>query len=53
MTVPKAIRQALGASDGGRITFRVEDGTVSIHATAEPHEDPDARQRFAAVAPDP
>jgi antitoxin PrlF len=33
-TVPKAIRQALGVSYGGRITFRVEDGTVSVHAAA-------------------
>lgn len=38
-TVPKAIRQALGVSYGGRITFRVEDGTVSVHA-AELEEDP-------------
>jgi len=39
-TVPKAIRQALGVSYGGRITFRVDDGTVSVHAAAEPVEDP-------------
>jgi antitoxin PrlF len=39
-TVPKAIRQALGVSYGGRITFRVEDGTVSVRAMAEPQEDP-------------
>ncbi len=39
-TVPKAIRRALGVSYGGRITFRVEDGTVSVHAAAEPEEDP-------------
>lgn len=38
-TVPKAIRQVLGVSYGGRITFRVEDGTVSVHAATEP-EDP-------------
>jgi antitoxin PrlF len=38
--VPKAIRQALGVSFGGPITFRVEDGTVSVHAAAEPAEDP-------------
>jgi antitoxin PrlF len=38
-TVPKAIRQALGVSYGGRITFRVENGTVSVHV-AEPLEDP-------------
>ena len=34
-TVPKAIRQALGVSYGGRIAFRVEDGTVSVHAAGE------------------
>jgi antitoxin PrlF len=38
-TVPKAIRQALGVSYGGRIAFRVEDGTVSVHAAVEPEED--------------
>ena len=39
-TVPKAIRQALGVSYGGRIAFRVEDGPVSVHAAAEPEKDP-------------
>lgn len=39
-TVPKAIRQALGVSYGGRITFRVEDGAVRVVAAAEPAEDP-------------
>ncbi len=39
-TVPKAIRQALGVGYGGRITFRVEDGTVSVRAVIEPEEDP-------------
>lgn len=39
-TVPKAIRRALGVSYGGRITFRVEDGTVSVHAAAESEQDP-------------
>jgi antitoxin PrlF len=39
-TVPKAIRQALGVSYGGRLTFRIEDGTVSVHAAPEPEEDP-------------
>ncbi len=38
-TVPKAIRQALGISYGGRITFRVDDGAVRVYAT-EPQEDP-------------
>ena len=39
-TVPKAIRQALGVSYGGRIRFRVEDGVVSVHAVTDPAEDP-------------
>jgi len=39
-TVPKAIRQALGVSYGSRITFRVENGTVSVHAAANSEEDP-------------
>jgi antitoxin PrlF len=46
-TVPKAIRQALGVSYGGRIAFRVENGTVSVHV-AEPEEDP-ALAPFLAV----
>ncbi len=39
-TVPKAIRQALGVGYGGRIAFRVEGGTVSVHAVTEPENDP-------------
>jgi antitoxin PrlF len=39
-TVPKAIRQALGVGYGSRIAFRVEDGTVSVHAVDEPETDP-------------
>jgi antitoxin PrlF len=31
-TVPKAVRQALGVSYGGRIAFRVEGGRVTVHA---------------------
>jgi antitoxin PrlF len=31
-TVPKAVRQALGVGYGGRIAFRVEDGSVTIRA---------------------
>lgn len=60
-TVPKAIRQALGVSYGGRITFRVEDGAVSLSAS-EPTDDPalapflallerDLAARPGAVAP--
>ena len=39
-TVPKAIRQALGVGYGDRIAFRIEGGTVSVHAVTEPAEDP-------------
>jgi len=31
-TVPKAVRNALGVSYGGRIAFRVEGGHVTVHA---------------------
>jgi antitoxin PrlF len=31
-TVPKAVRQALGVGYGGRIAFRVEGNSVTIHA---------------------
>ena len=30
--MPKAARQALGVSYGGRIAFRVEGGRVTVHA---------------------
>ena len=39
-TVPKTIRQALGVGYGGRIAFRVVDGSVSVHAVDEPEADP-------------
>jgi antitoxin PrlF len=39
-TVPKAIRQALGVGFGGHIAFRVEDGTVSVHAVTGSEQDP-------------
>ena len=64
-TVPKAVRQALGVSYGGRIAFRVEAGRVSVHAVVdEPAEDPalapflalleaDLRDRPAAPGPLP
>jgi len=31
-TVPKTVRQALGVGYGGRIAFRVEGGTITVHA---------------------
>ena len=39
-TVPKAVRQALGVGYGGRIAFRVENGSVTIHALQEDDADP-------------
>ncbi len=36
-TVPKAVRRALGVGYGGRIAFRVEGTTVTVHAL--PKED--------------
>jgi bifunctional DNA-binding transcriptional regulator/antitoxin component of YhaV-PrlF toxin-antitoxin module len=38
--VPKAIRQALGVSYGDRTTFRVQDGTVSVHPADAPQAEP-------------
>ena len=40
-TVPKAVRQALGVGYGGRIAFRVEGSSVTIHALSdEVEQDP-------------
>ena len=34
-TVPRAVRQALGVGYGGRIAFRVEGDSVTVHALSE------------------
>lgn len=34
-TVPRAVRQALGVGYGGRIAFRVEGHSVTVHALPE------------------
>jgi antitoxin PrlF len=39
-TVPKTVRQALGVGYGGRIAFRIEDGTVTVHAADDVEHDP-------------
>lgn len=39
-TVPKAVRQALGVGYGGRIAFRVDDRSVTLHALSEDDRDP-------------
>lgn len=38
-TVPKAVRQALGADYGGKIAYRIDEHGVSLHCVAEA-EDP-------------
>lgn len=38
-TVPKAVRQALGADYGGKITYRIDENGVSLHR-ADETEDP-------------
>ncbi len=48
-TVPKAVRQALGVGYGGRIAFRVEEGTVTVRALP-PGED-EAAAEDPALAP--
>jgi antitoxin PrlF len=42
-TVPKAVRQALGVDCGGKIAYRVEGGTVTLH-------NPEAESRDPALA---
>lgn len=49
-TVPKAVRQALGVSYGGRIAFRVKGGHVTVHALPPEDEATDpALARFLAL----
>ena len=59
-TVPKAVRQILGISYGGRVAFRVEGSRVTLHPVDAEHADPvlgrfleflanDIEQRPAAV----
>ena len=38
-TIPKAVRQALGADYGGKIAYRIDDHGVSLHRV-ETAEDP-------------
>jgi hypothetical protein len=45
---PKARRKPHGASHGGRITFRVEKGTVSVHAAVQPQDESVRHQRVDA-----
>lgn len=39
-TVPKAVRQALGLTRGGKIAYRIEDGQVVIHNAEAERADP-------------
>ena len=51
-TVPKAVRQALGVGYGGRIAFRVEDGSVTIYALQEDDADPALKPFLRLLAAD-
>ena len=51
-TVPKAVRQALGVGYGGRIAFRVQDGSVTIHALPETDRDPALEPFLSLLAAD-
>jgi len=50
--VPKAIRQALGVGYGGRIAFRIQDGTITVRAAHEADEDPALAPFLALIARD-
>ena len=38
--MPKSVRRALGVDYGGKITFRVENGRVTVRNPAAEHHDP-------------
>jgi antitoxin PrlF len=48
-TVPKAVRQALGVGYGGRIAFRVEGSSVTIHALLDDAEQDPALSPFLSL----
>ena len=48
-TVPRAVRQALGVGYGGRIAFRVEGDTVTVHALPEEDASDPALAPFLAL----
>jgi antitoxin PrlF len=51
-TVPRAVRQALGVGYGGRIAFRVNDHSVTIHALPENDVDPALEPFLSLLAAD-
>lgn len=51
-TVPKSVRQALGVGYGGRIAFRLEDGTVTVHALPNEDRDPALEPFLTLLAAD-
>jgi antitoxin PrlF len=40
ITLPKAIRQALGVTTGGKVAFELRDGEVVVTRAEAEHEDP-------------
>lgn len=52
-TVPKSVRQALGVGPGGRIAFRIEGNSVTLHAIpADDVQDPALAPFLALLAAD-
>ena len=51
-TVPKAVRQALGVGLGGKITYRIEDGLVTVHNPEAEHRDPALAAYLALIEKD-
>jgi len=51
-TVPKAVRQVLGVGLGGRITYRIEDGLVTVHNPEAGHRDPALAAYLALIEKD-
>ena len=48
-TVPRAVRQALGVGYGGRIAFRVDGHTVTVHALSDDDTSDPALAPFLAL----
>jgi antitoxin PrlF len=51
-TVPKAVRQTLGVDCGGKITYRIEDGQVTVHNPEAEHHDPAVAAYLDLIAKD-
>lgn len=52
MTVPKAVRQALGVDCGGKVAFRIEGGRVTLRNPTAEHHDPALGAYLALIEKD-